>query len=114
MKYLIILLVSAALLIGCNEEEYEAKLTIENDVSGTTITQIYFGDFNVGYQLLPGQKNEQRFLGYAEEWPKTGNVSFVMQANQKQVYLQTRASYTLNPNDDLLIVISDTTAVVNP
>lgn len=114
MRYLILLLIGATILVSCDEEEYEAKLTIENDVSGTTITQIYFGDFNVGYQLLPGQKNIQKLYGYAEEWPKTGNVFFVMQANQKQVYLQTRASYTLNPNDDLLIVISDTTAVVNP
>lgn len=113
MKYFAILALSI-MLISCNEEEYDANFTVQNDVSGTTITQIYFSSNYIGSYLLPGQTSTSKFYGYEEEWPKTGNISFVMQANQKQVYLVTKAQYTLNANDNLTVVISDTTEVMNP
>ena len=82
---------------------------------GVTLKSISWKDYNLSDHLRPGETSDKIVIkDHKEAWPKKGQVEFYMTGNGNTVYLKTKATYELDADDNLLIVISDTTSVYNP
>jgi hypothetical protein len=102
-----------ALTASCNNES--AKIQVQSKIHNVRINNISFGSNSIGGSLGPGESTDKTTIEDKEKfWPKTYQIEFYMNSNGNQVYLKTRQKYELNPGDDLLIVISDTSKVYNP
>lgn len=87
----------------------KAKIQVQNNISGVRITDVYWGDFYLAYELLPGETSEkQTIYRLDQKLPASKRINFTMSANQKSVYLETQ-EYLLDQDDDLLIILSDDT-----
>ena len=112
MKKIIFPCLFALLLSSCWEE---AEITVQNKVSNATLKRVSWDGYDIAHSLLPGEKSRTRIIIDEKiEFPKTSVVKFYMTRGGNQVYLETKATFTLNIDDKLLIVISDDTQVVNP
>ncbi|MCL2327426.1 MAG: hypothetical protein FWC39_02805 [Bacteroidetes bacterium] len=98
-------------LSSCYEK---AKITIQNNVPNAVLQRINWDDYPIASSLLPGEKRTYTVDDAKSKFPKESVVKFYMKRGDNQVYLETKQIFTLNINDDILIVISDTTQVVNP
>ena len=93
----------------------EAKITIQNKVHNATLELVSWDNHSVANSLLPGEKNTITVCEeYKYHFPRKSVVKFYMKREGNQVYLETKYSFTLDADDNLLIVIADTTQVVNP
>ena len=93
----------------------EAKLQVQNNVSNARIQEVYWGDFSVAAELLPGETSEELTISKSDEdLPSSHRLKFVMYANQRKIYLETKEEYYLNTDDHLLIKVNDGTPVSNP
>jgi len=93
----------------------KAKITIQNKVHNATLVQVSWDKHSVASSLLPGEGSTSTvYEGPDYRFPKTSVVKFYMKREGNQVYLETKYRFTLDANDNLLIVISDTTQVINP
>lgn len=112
MKAVYILLFLSALLTSCYKP---GSISVENKVSNSQLNSIYWGDTYIGGSLLPGQTSgEVTVKKYMEKLPAKHNVSFVLKANGKEVYLETKQQYSLTEDQSIVITIDDTTAIFNP
>lgn len=112
MKTLTILIVSCFLLTSCIEK---GRIKIQNKVHNTKLENISFGNVSVYYSLLPGEtSSEVKISDYKESFPIINQLEFYMVSNGNRVYLKTKNKYKLDYNETLLIIISDTTEVINP
>ena len=108
---LCLLLVLVLALFSCDEN---ANITIQNNVHNATLERVSWGKYSIAHSLMPGEKDNYRVYDRKSKFPKTSVVKFYMKREGNQVYLETKYTFTLNVDDDLLIVISDTTQVINP
>ena len=100
------------ILTSCIES---GTIQVENRVHNVRLENINFNDIPITYSLMPGQKSSKvRVSGYKDDFPKAGQVEFIMTRDGNRVYLKTKASYLLNYDENLFIIISDTTEVENP
>jgi len=115
IKFNFIFLVSISfVLISCIKEK-SAKIRIQNNVHNTILTSINYGEYPIYGDLIPGAtSNSITITDDKDNWPKTNVIEFYMQANNKLVYLKTKNSFELNPDDDLTITVWDSTEVANP
>lgn len=113
MKNFIILIIAVLLIQSC--DDYHGKICVRNSVSSVTLKNVMWGDFLLANEILPGQSSTKLTLYKTDEkLPSTHRITFTMSANSSQVYLETEESFTLDKDDDLLIVIDDSTKVINP
>jgi hypothetical protein len=115
MKKLIILSTVLAIftLTSCDMET--GTIQVENRVHNVRLESINFGQYQVSYSLLPGEKsNVIKITDYKEDFPKTGPIEFIMTRDGNRVYLKTKMTYVLNYDEDILVIIADSTEVVNP
>ena len=113
MKKIILPLLLVFILSSCQYDK--AKITIQNKVHNATLEQVSWDEHSVARTLLPGEGNT--ITVYESDnyrFPRKSVVKFYMKREGNQVYLETKYSFTLGADDDLLVVISDTTQVVNP
>ena len=93
----------------------KAKITIQNKVHNATLEQVSWDKHSVASSLLPGEGSTITIRETPNyRFPKKSVVKFYMKREGNQVYLETKYSFLLDADDNLLIVISDTTQVVNP
>ena len=112
MKILILFVMSCFLIISCQEK---GKIMVLNKLPNTKLENISFGDISVYYSLLPGETSTEVTVSDKKgSFPKINQLEFYMERNGNKVYLKTKAKYSLNYGETLLITISDTTAVINP
>ncbi len=112
MKNAFYIIVVFLALTACTEQ---AEIKVQNLVHNASLEDINYGDYSIEYLLYPGKTSDGRVItDDAQNWPKSEQVEFYMVRDGNMVYLRTRASYTLNPDDELLIVIADTTEVISP
>ena len=103
------------LFAACKDDE--AHIEVVNGVHNVRLQNISFVDFPLGYDLLPGESTGKKKL--SEEYddisfPLSGQIVFYMLGTDgSKVYLKTKESFRLNKNDNLQVVISDNTEVVN-
>ncbi len=92
-----------------------ADIQVRNNISRVKIMDVKWGDIYIAGELLPGQTSSKiTVTNHEEKLPATHNISFVMSANDKYVYLETISEYMLDEDQDLLIILEDTTRVQNP
>lgn len=110
-KYAFILFVVAA-LYSCNEKAY---VKIENRVHNAALKNISWENHAVTETLFSGETSDELLIvDRKEEFPKKGVVKFYMERNRQRIYLETKYEFLLDAGQNLMIIISDTTAVVNP
>jgi len=103
---------ASILMVACTEK---AKIRIQNNVSSVRMNDIRWGDISIGGNLLPGQTTKEiTILKRNESLPKSFSVSFILEANDQEVFLTTEEEYLLDLYDDITIVINDDTPVFNP
>lgn len=111
VKYAFILFVVAA-LYSCNEKAY---VKIENRVHNAALKNISWENHAVTEILFSGETSDELLIvDRKEEFPKKGVVKFYMERNRQRIYLETKYEFLLDAGQNLMIIISDTTAVVNP
>lgn len=105
----------AALIItsGCQES---GTIALENSIRGAVIKNVRWGKLYLANSLVPGESSgtirvydNTAFIDLPEENP----VQFYMEVNGDLIYLETKESYRLNIDENLEIVIDDSTAVHN-
>lgn len=107
-----ILIICAIFAVSCTKKP--GKVHVHNAISNTEITDVKWGDFYLASSLLPGQtSSEVKVEQRDEKLPSSQYVTFIMKANNKQVYLQTVDKFTLEEDERLVITINDDTRVTN-
>lgn len=90
-------------------------IQVQNDITQVQIVDVKWGDIYIATELLPGEMSEKLTIDrYEKKLPSSQKVTFKMTANNKTIYLETEEKYRLDEDDDLLIVLTDSTAVYNP
>lgn len=108
----ILVICAAFILTSCYKS---ADIQVRNNISQVKIMDVKWGEIYIAGELLPGETSSKITVTSQEEkFPATHNISFVMSANDKYVYLETVCEYTLDEDQDLLIILEDTTRVQNP
>lgn len=111
-KILIPIALFALILSSC---EKTAKIRVKNLVHNAALESISFDDYSIGYSLYPGETAPKTLISDEKsDWPKTAPIEFFMIRDNNRVYLKTRYGFTLDADDDLLVIIADTTEVVSP
>ena len=112
MKKYFVLLIAVILIQSCNNDH--GKICVRNSVSSATLENVVWGNFMLANNLLPGESSIKLTLYNSDEkLPTTHRISFTMSANGSKVYLETEKLYSLQNGDDLLIIIDDSTKVIN-
>lgn len=97
---------------ACTEK---GTLVVTNKVSNAKIESISFDDYAIYGELLPGQSSDKlEIKELKDKFPFTGQIKFYMSSGGNKVYLKTKQSFQLDYDQDLVIVISDFTEVINP
>jgi len=108
LKLTTILLITLS-FVAC--EDKEGTIIIENGISNTEINTVYWGSEYISSSLLPGQESSLTIYDDKDGFPKIEQVSFVMNANSKSVYLVTLDEYELEADMTLRIILTDSTRV---
>lgn len=108
-----ILIICVVVFLAACEET--GSVQIQNNISQVEIVDVKWGKFYVATGLLPGEASSKKTITDDDvHFPAANIVSFKMVANNKTIYLETEEQYTLNEDQDLLIVLTDETKVKNP
>lgn len=110
-----LLLLAGAVLTGC---EKTAQIRVENSVSGAVIEQVRWGSVSLNSgTLLPGQKSFFSTIydnsSGGIDLPEGNPIGFVMSVQGDRIFMETRDTFHLDVDDELTIVIDDTTRVRN-
>jgi len=118
MKAISIISILFSVLFFASCKKYkEAHIEVVNNVHNVRLYNISFDDIALRGDLLPGESSGKILISDEYEnisFPISGQIEFYMMgSSDARVYLRTKESFTLNKNDDLKIIISDDTEVVN-
>jgi hypothetical protein len=113
MKHILIIAI-AVMLFSC--EEYDkGKIKVQNKIHNVKLESINWGDYSITYSLLTGEESDEVTIEDKKgTFPKINDISFYMVSSGKKVYLKTKSKFKLDADQNLTIVISDTTSVLNP
>ena len=116
MRKVIFIIISVFVLISCKEE---STIQVHNMLSKAVIKNVEWGGLPISSQILPGQSSGKITVFEDESYyginlPESNPIKFYINLNGDLIYVQTKASYRLNVDDDIIIVIEDSTAVFNP
>jgi len=110
---IITLFISFLFFTSCEEE---AHMEVTNKVHNVTLENVAFGDFPLGYKILPGESTGRILLSdnYSGiSFPMTAQIKFYMVRGGNKVYLRTKESFTLKDGSNLKVEITDDTEVEN-
>ncbi len=115
-QYMPTLLVAIFTLASCIKE---SKIRVQNMLPKAIVKNVEWGGVPISSQILPGQTSNEITIYENESYydiklPASKPVKFYISLNGDLVFVQTKASFRLNEDDDLTIVIADTTQVFNP
>lgn len=109
---LVIFIATVFVLQSCYKS---GEIQVQNNISNVVIEDVYWGDNYLSSELMPGEKSSVNIINkYEEELPSSNTITFKMTANNSSIYLQTVEKFTLNQDEKILIVLEDSTKVVNP
>ena len=102
----------AFLTTSCYES---GKIKVVNKVHNVKLENISWGDVSVYKYLLPGESSDEiEITDKKKNFPMINQLEFYMVSNGRRVFLKTKAEYSLDYDETLEIVISDTTKLLNP
>ena len=112
MKTIFVVLFSIIFLGSCMDK---GKIMVQSKIHNAKLENISFGDRSINYSLLPGEITDDIVIeDYQDKFPKINQLEFYMESNGNKVYLKTKNKYRLDSGDRLVIIISDSTEVINP
>ena len=112
MKNIIIVLILVGIYSCTNDK---GTIKVQNKVHNVKLESVNWGDYSITYSLLTGEEsNEVTIEDKKGTFPKINDLSFYMISSGKRVYLKTKSKFQLDVDQNLTIVITDTTAVLNP
>jgi hypothetical protein len=113
MKKIILPCLLVFALFSCVKK---AEIAVQNKVHNATLTKVSWDGHSIASSLMPGETGRTYKVTQDEKnkFPRNSVVKFYMTRGGNQVYLETKYSFLLDVDDNLLIVISDTTQVINP
>ncbi|MDR3366091.1 MAG: hypothetical protein LBO71_03890 [Prevotellaceae bacterium] len=94
----------------------EASIRVTNKVHNVMLDNIQFDQIGIASGLLTGETTSKLTISEhtaGVNFPITAQVQFYMVQGDRRVFLKTEDVYTLDVDDNLTIVIDDSTAVVN-
>lgn len=113
MKKILFLLLVSITFISCQDKT--ATIQVKNMLPKAILENIYWGDKYIASQLGPGQSSQVIHIsGYQMELPASKPVKFYLNLNGDKVYLETKKSYNVDLEEEVIILIMDTTQVINP
>jgi hypothetical protein len=115
MKVKNIIFLLAIFFASCNKP---SSIEVENNLTEAVITNMKWGDVPLASELLPGKttgkvkiyEDSHYNLDFPEEFP----LNFYLELSGDRVLLETRKTYKLGKEDDILISINDSLEVFNP
>ncbi|MGB0167023.1 MAG: hypothetical protein ACPF8V_09235 [Luteibaculum sp.] len=88
------------------------KIEVVNNIDRVEIRDVKWGEIRVASSLFPGEKSKKLEIDKStDRLPSTYNVSFVMSANGRSIFLTTEATYDLDQDETLTIILDDDTPV---
>lgn len=110
------IIISVILLTACDKK---STIQVQNMLSKAVIKNVEWGGLPISSQILPGESSTKITIYENESYydiklPESNPLKFYIDLNGDKVYVQTKASYRLDIDDDILIVVDDTTKVFNP
>ncbi|MFT4072209.1 MAG: hypothetical protein QM654_09895 [Dysgonamonadaceae bacterium] len=116
-KYLFIIAFLAFVFASCRYRE--SNICVQNKLPKVILKNVEWGGLAIRNQILPGQTSEQITLCENETYrgvklPASFPLKFYISVNSDLVYVETVASFHLGIDEDVQIVICDTTRVINP
>ena len=112
MKNLLFILI---LVMVCSCEYDKGTIKVQNKVHNVKLESVNWGNYSITYSLLTGEESDEVTIEDKKgTFPKINDLSFYMVSSGKRVYLKTKSKYQLDVDQNLTIVITDSTAVVNP
>ena len=114
MKNIIISISLLVLVLTLSSCEESANITIQNNVHNASLERVGWDGYTIANYLIPGEKKKYTVSDIKSNFPKNSVVKFYMRRDNNRVYLETKHTFTLDIDDNLVIVISDTTQVRNP
>jgi len=116
MKKVIFLIISVFVLVSCVKE---STIQVKNMLSKAVIKDVEWGGLPISSKILPGQSSDIITVSENESYydinlPESNPIKFYIDLNGDLVYVQTKASYKLDVDNNIIIVIEDSTAVFNP
>ena len=116
MKYALVYTIALVMFLvysGCQDS---GTIQLENSIRGGIIKNARWGRVYLTNSLVPGEStgsirvyDNSSFVDLPEENP----VLFYMEVDGDLIYLETKESYRLNVDENLEIVIDDSTEVYN-
>lgn len=106
----------SVILTSCQDK---STIQVQNMLPKAIISNVEWGGLPISSKIMPGQTSTKITIYEDESYydinlPESNPVKFYIDLNGDKVYVQTKTSYRLGTNDDLVIVIEDTTKVFNP
>ena len=113
MKKILFLCLISITFISCVDKT--STVQVKNMLPKAVLENVYWGDQHIASQLGPGQSSHAiQISGYQTELPTSKPVKFYLNLNGDKVYLETKKSYQVGIDEEVLILIMDTTQVINP
>ncbi|MDR3235846.1 MAG: hypothetical protein LBT48_03865 [Prevotellaceae bacterium] len=112
-KYLYLALVPAMLwFASCRDKT--ANIQVTNKVHNVKLDYISYDGISLGTNVLPGETTDREISENTRiSFPLSSQIQFYMVKGDSRVFLKTKEFYTLDAGQNLSVVISDTTEVVN-
>lgn len=112
IKFISLIIFATILLQSCYKP---GEIQVKNNITKVKIVDVRWGGIYISTELLPGESTKKLTIDkYEEKLPSSHKISFKMTANNKSIYLETEVEYLLNEDDDLLVILTDSTKVKNP
>lgn len=115
MKTLKLFLIAVGFIFMHSCKEKSGEIQVQNNISNVKIKDVKWGYNFIERDLIPGESSRKLTIEETDEdFPSSYKVSFIMSANNKEIYLETEESYLLDDGDYLFIILTDETRVKNP
>lgn len=111
--YTIVAILCAISLASCKD----SRIYVTNKIQNVQLENVSFGEeLGITSGLLPGETDyveiDENTPGV--DFPMTKHVRFYMVKGDSRVLLYTKEYYTVEKDDELRIILTDDTEVVNP
>ena len=111
MKFKHLIIISLIFLSSCMGK---GGVKVQNNIQQVTLQKVSWESFSIADTLNFGiTSGEKQITDEKNYFPKIGSVEFYMVSSGKRLHLKTQQTYRLENNGALLIILSDTTKLIN-
>ncbi|GAB5538385.1 MAG: hypothetical protein Salg2KO_04880 [Salibacteraceae bacterium] len=108
MRFTLVAIITLLTSAACNRT---GEIKIQNNISRTTIENIYWGETYIGGALRPGQETEFKEITRFDERLPAANRVFFSTTGLVQEEYYTEQQFELDRQGQLIINLSDSTVI---